>query len=123
MSVGVLPSSEIDYVTRDPEGIKCYQVAMSALDPVTLDREQKPLKAVNDDYPKTLLTLDRIGVGDRDGVRQENIIDWVLRELRLGAGLRTLARTRPSGRKVTLGGSYLSQRISEMQQSASREPG
>lgn len=53
---------------------------MSALDPVTLDRELKPPKAVNDDYPKTLLSLDRIGVGDRNGVRQENIIDWVLRE-------------------------------------------
>ncbi len=80
MSVGVLPSSEIDFVTRDHGGIKYYQVTMSALDPVTLDRELKPPKAVNDDYPKTLLSLDRIGVGDRNGVRQENIIDWVLRE-------------------------------------------
>lgn len=80
VSVGAMPSAEIDFVTRDHEGLKYYQVAMSVLDPATLERELAPLKAVHDDYPKTLLTLDRIGVGDRNGIRQENIIDWLLRD-------------------------------------------
>lgn len=78
VSVGLMQSSEIDFVTRDHEGLKYYQVAMSVLDPATLERELAPLRTVNDDYPKTLLTLDRIGVGDRNGIRQENIIDWML---------------------------------------------
>lgn len=78
VSVGLMQSSEIDFVTRDHEGLKYYQVAMSVLDPATLERELAPLRTVNDDYPKTLLTLDRIGVGDRNGIRQENNIDWML---------------------------------------------
>ena len=60
------------------EGSHYYQVALSALEESTLGRELAPLQAVRNNYPKTPLTLDRIGVGDRGGIRQENTIDWML---------------------------------------------
>jgi predicted AAA+ superfamily ATPase len=46
----------------------------------TREREFKPLRSLADNYPKTVLTLDRIGVGDYDGIRQKNIVDWLLEE-------------------------------------------
>ena len=40
--------------------------------------ELAPLQAIRNNYPKTPLTLDRVDVGGRGGIRQENIIDWML---------------------------------------------
>lgn len=79
VSVGVLRSGEIDFIAMGDEGPHYYQVALTVLEESTLERELAPLRAVRDNYPKTLLTLDRIGVGDRAGIRQENIIDWLLK--------------------------------------------
>ncbi len=78
VNVGVMRNGEIDFVATGDEGPHYYQVALSALEESTLERELAPLQAVRNNYPKTLLTLDRIGVGDRGGIRQENIIDWML---------------------------------------------
>ena len=83
VSVGVLRTGEIDFVATGAEGPHYYQVALSVLDESTLARELAPLRAVRDNYPKTLLTLDRVGVGDHGGIRQENVIDWMLRRAAL----------------------------------------
>lgn len=80
VSVGVLRGGEIDFVATGDEGPHYYQVSLTVLDEATLERELAPLRGVKDNYPKTLLTLDRIGAGDREGIRQENIIDWLLAE-------------------------------------------
>ena len=37
-----------------------YQVSETVLDPNTLNRELAPLEAINDQYPKFLLTLDEL---------------------------------------------------------------
>ena len=78
VSVGVLRGGEIDFVAMGDEGPRYYQVSLTVLDEATLERELAPLRAVRDNYPKTLLTLDRVGVGDREGIRQENLLDWLL---------------------------------------------
>jgi len=52
-------------------------VAMSVLDDATREREINSLRKVNDNYPKYLLTLDFI-TGDNDGIKQINLIDWLL---------------------------------------------
>ena len=76
--VGRTPSAEIDFVTEDQHGIHYYQVALSVLDENTLARELAPLRGISDNYPKTLLTLDRVGLGDFEGIRHVNVIDWLL---------------------------------------------
>ena len=53
----------------------CNQVALSVLDEAVLARELALLRALRDNYPKTLLTLDCVGSGDHDGIEQVNIID------------------------------------------------
>ena len=47
-----------------------YQVAATILDPATYEREFAPLKAIPDNYPKYVLTLDEFSMGE-DGINQK----------------------------------------------------
>jgi len=44
----------------------------------TFSREIKPLKNICDNYPKTILTLDRFTLGNYDGIMVKNAVDWLL---------------------------------------------
>lgn len=81
VSIGKLAEKEVDFVAVDSDGVTYYQVAASVLDEATLKRELDPLQKINDNHPKILLTLDEIGAGaNYDGIRQYNLIDWLLDE-------------------------------------------
>lgn len=71
-------SRHICFVAEGPEGREYLQVAPSVLDPQTLARELAPLQAEKDNYPKTLLTLDEVGIASHDGIRQRNLVEWLL---------------------------------------------
>jgi hypothetical protein len=43
----------------------------------TFDRELRPLRAIKDNYEKVVLTLDRLTVGNYDGIRVVNLFDWL----------------------------------------------
>lgn len=75
--VGRVGDLEIDFVAERDGLPHYYQVALTVLDESTLARELAPLKRLPNNYPKTLLTLDRIGVGDYEGIRHENLIEWL----------------------------------------------
>ena len=45
----------------------------------TIDREFAPLEAVRDNHPKHVLTLDEFP-RERNGIRSENLIDWLLED-------------------------------------------
>ena len=47
------------------------------LDETTQEREFAPLKKIRDHYPKIVLTLDDIPIGE-DGIRQVNMIDFLM---------------------------------------------
>jgi hypothetical protein len=52
---------------------------LTALDENTLKRELAPLDKIADHHPKYLLTLDDAGAGaSHGGIRQLNVIDWLL---------------------------------------------
>jgi predicted AAA+ superfamily ATPase len=80
VAIGKAYSKEIDFVATDESGVSYYQVAASVLSPETLKRELDPLRAISDNYPKFLLTLDEIGLGSHEGIQQINVIDWLLRD-------------------------------------------
>lgn len=68
---------EIDFVA-DPMGSRrYYQVCMSIADDNTRERELRPLREVGDNYPKTVITLDRYPVDDIEGIRIVRLIDWL----------------------------------------------
>ena len=81
VSVGTLAEREIDFVATRPPGERCYiQVAYLLERPDTIERETAPLLAVEDAYPKLLLTLDDHQPGDFHGVVHRNIMWWLSEE-------------------------------------------
>lgn len=47
-------------------------------DPHTLERELVPLQKIPDQYEKILLTMDRDYIEDYNGIRKQNIVDFLL---------------------------------------------
>ena len=77
--IGSYRDKEIDFTAVKGEETEYYQVSETMLAPETKEREMRPLRSVKDNFPKTVLTLDRFGLGNYDGIQTVNIIDWLLK--------------------------------------------
>ena len=79
VSIGKLAEKEVDFVATNADGICYYQVASSVLDENTLARELSSLQKIPDHHSKFLLTLDDIMPNaNHNGIRQVNVLDWLL---------------------------------------------
>lgn len=81
--IGKSDKDEIDFVVENSglseQNYIYIQVSATVLDSATLERELKPLRAIHDNYPKLLLTLDDFFINSNyDGIIHKNIIDWLL---------------------------------------------
>lgn len=77
VDIGKVGDKEIDFVATAGGDKRYYQVAASILDPATFQREIAPLKSVSDHYPKFIVSMDELPMSE-DGIRQVNIIDFLL---------------------------------------------
>lgn len=77
--IGKYDDSEVDFVIKNNDGIKYIQVALSVRDENTLARELTPLKSINDNYPKYIISLDPESV-DHEGIKQISAIDFLMGE-------------------------------------------
>lgn len=69
---------EVDFVATKSGGIvEYYQVSLTTRDTQTLERELTPLQAIEDNYPKFLLTMD-FGTGENKGIKRMNVLEWLL---------------------------------------------
>ncbi|MDR1902609.1 MAG: ATP-binding protein [Treponema sp.] len=76
--IGKVETREVDFVVQNTGGeTEYYQVALTVLEAKTLNHELEPLRKIKDNYPKYLLTRDW-ETGSRDGIRQLNVLDWLL---------------------------------------------
>lgn len=78
--IGKLDELEVDFVAKNSEETIYYQVALTTRETTTLERELTPLKKINDNYPKYILTMDEDLDADFDGIKKINVIDWLLKE-------------------------------------------
>ncbi|MBO6178929.1 MAG: ATP-binding protein [Selenomonadaceae bacterium] len=79
--VGSDTEGEVDFIAQNASGLHYFQVSETTLQTETLERELKPLKKIRDSYPKTLLTLDEVGVeADYEGIKKINALKWLLRD-------------------------------------------
>ena len=76
--VGKVDSFEVDFVAQNQDGNHYYQVALTVREEATLNRELRPLRMLQDDYPKVILTLDDDPPMDIDGIKILNARDWLL---------------------------------------------
>lgn len=75
--IGKIEDKEIDFVAEKNGDKEYYQVAATVLDPNTFAREIAPLKMINDNYPKYILSMDEMPMGE-DGIKQVNVLEFLL---------------------------------------------
>lgn len=76
--IGKNDDNEVDFVAINEKGEEYYQVAFTVKDKKTLERELKPLNNINDHNPKYLLTTDFTPYTSHNGIKQINVLDWLL---------------------------------------------
>ncbi len=75
--IGKIDEQEVDFVVKKDDGLKYIQVSLSVRDQNTLERELTSLKAIKDNYPKYLITLD-YDTANYDGIKQINALEFLL---------------------------------------------
>lgn len=78
VNIGKVGATEIDFVARKNDNVSYYQVTASMTEESTFEREMSPLKGITDNYPKTVITLDRFTLGNYEGIEVVNAVDWLL---------------------------------------------
>ena len=70
--------TEVDFVATKSGGIiEYYQVSLTVNTQQTLERELEPLQAIDDNFPKFLLTMD-YDESNNKGIKHLNVLKWLL---------------------------------------------
>ena len=80
VNVGKNMSYEVDFIAVKGMDRLYFQVSLSALDELTYEREMNSLLKINDQYPKYLITMDKINLS-KDGIMHVNLIDFLLEKI------------------------------------------
>ena len=77
--IGKTRDGEIDFIATKTNEKIYFQVAYLLADDKVIQREFGAFKDVNDNYPKYVLSLDKVDFS-KNGIIHKNIIDWLLEE-------------------------------------------
>lgn len=80
VNIGKLGTKEIDFIGTLRDEKLYIQVTYLLASPETVEREFSPLKSVQDNYPKYVLSMDNLEKYNIDGIVREKIIDFLLNE-------------------------------------------
>jgi predicted AAA+ superfamily ATPase len=80
VQVGTWGSKEVDFVADLPmRGKEYFQVCLGYSDEETRKRELAPLRAIKDNFPKTLILLNGwTDSATEDGIMVKDAVDWLL---------------------------------------------
>ena len=78
VNIGKYGSTEVDFVAQKQGILTYYQVTADMTAEETFEREMRPLRGIQDNYEKIVLTLDRFSLGNYDGIKVVNVMDWLL---------------------------------------------
>lgn len=78
VNIGKYENSEIDFVVQKQGIVTYFQVTADMTAKTTFDREMSPFYRIKDNYEKIVLTLDRFTLGNYEGIKVVNVIDWLL---------------------------------------------
>lgn len=83
VTVGKYGDAEIDFAAMDPNGMTEYfQVTVSMASEDACNRELRPLRALDNSFPKTVISADRdLPSVTRDGIRHIHVVDWLLKKI------------------------------------------
>ena len=78
--IGKVGEYEVDFIVKNAlNKFEYYQVAWSMSDPKTAEREIRPLKSIDDNYPKYIISTDII-TSEIEGIAHINIVEWLLKK-------------------------------------------
>ena len=80
ISIGRILDYEVDFVAENPNEIKYYQVSQCIKEDSVRERELRSLESIQDNYEKTILTMDININKDYNGIKVKNIIDFLLED-------------------------------------------
>jgi len=76
--VGKVGEYEVDFVAQRGANQVYAQVSLSLRDPDVLHRELRSLRAINDSFPKMIISRDVDPVTNIDGIKIINVVDFLL---------------------------------------------
>jgi len=82
VAVGNVNGNEVDFIVLNKDAREYYQVTMGMYSEEVKGRETRSLKAISDNYPKTIITLQRYPSKNIDGIKVIALADFLLEEFR-----------------------------------------
>lgn len=76
--VGKVDSHEVDFVAQNGRETAYYQIIPTVRDGGALEESLRSLRAIRDDAPRTILTLEDGPASEHDGVRCASAWEWLL---------------------------------------------
>ena len=76
--VGSFRDREVDFTAEMDGRVEYYQVCLTMLDDSTFEREVRSLRAIDDNYHKTILSLDYVVRDVPGGLIHRNVVEWLL---------------------------------------------
>ncbi len=71
---------DVDFIAENTKGKLYIQVCYVLANKETIEREFTPLLEIRDNYPKMVVTMDRLWQIERDGVKSIHLKDFLLCE-------------------------------------------
>ena len=69
---------EVDFSVKTLKGYVYYQVTTSMMNESVKERELGSLRSIDNNYPKVVISADRLKADFKGGIKHINIIDWLL---------------------------------------------
>lgn len=76
--IGKVGEAEVDFVAEKTSERLYIQVTETMASEETRERELRPLRLIQDNYEKIILSMDRSYINSYDGIKSLNLIDWLL---------------------------------------------
>ena len=80
VAIGKIDNMEVDFIATDANEKKYFQVTESMNSEDVRKRELAPLQKIRDNYEKIVLSLDPGMDGLYEGIKSENLIEWLLED-------------------------------------------
>lgn len=75
--VGKEGDYEVDFIAIKGDEKRYYQVCYLLATEEVIEREYRSLRNVRDSYPKTVLSMDPLNIGTRDGIKHQHVLDFL----------------------------------------------
>ncbi len=77
VTMGRVKNAEVDFICEKQGKYVYYQVTADMTAKETFDREIAPLTEIRDNYEKVILTLDKVTIGNYNGIEVIHLLNWL----------------------------------------------